>query len=112
MIEEVAGAREQHVADHAERDVLVAVALAHAAGHVDFVQLAHQLLVRHVAFEQVVVGVAWQAQPLAEDVTDRGLIGSVRILQLEVRQHVDEPGIPAELAVVDQQAGDRGGEGL
>ena len=72
-IEEVAGAREHHVADHAEGDVLVAVAFAHATGHVHFIQFAHQLLVGDVTLEHVVVGIARQAKSLAHDVADRGL---------------------------------------
>src|SRR3546814_17638145 len=75
-----------------------------------FIQLAYQLLVGGVALEHAVVGVARQSDPLAEDVTDGRLRGGLHVLELEVGQHVDQLGIPVELAVVDQQAGDRSDE--
>jgi hypothetical protein len=110
---EIAGGSEHQVADQAEGDVLVAVALPRFADRSDTVELGHQQRIGFVGFKLAIVGVVRQPGAMAEDVLHRrASAAALQVAQLECRQVVGHARVPAQRAVLHQHGAEGAGERL
>ncbi len=101
-----------HVADQAEGHVLVGVAVARQALEAGVGQLLGQRVVLGIAFDVAIVGVVGQADAVAEHIGHGQAVGGFGRVEAEARHVVGHLAVPAQRAVVDQQAGHGAGKGL
>jgi len=111
-LERFAAGAADDVADQAVGDVLVGVALAGRALHRRVGHLADQRGVLGVALDVAVEAVVAEADAMAQHLGDGQLQRGARLGELQGRVVVDDSAVPAQAALVDQQAGGGGGEGL
>ena len=74
------------IADQAEYDILITVALSWSADKIDLVQSFNDALVRHIVFDQIGVGVWHEAARLGHQVVQGNPVAIVRPFEVKVLQ--------------------------